>query len=234
MLNIHIHIDIYGCLLEEVDSLKYLGVTFTSNLKWEKHISQARGSATSALNFLKRNLRMSSVQTKTAAYQTYVRPRAEYAVCAWDPHTGNAGSRDKPPSGLIGKIEMIQRKAARWVLGKDGARHRQDSVTDMLEKLKWRSLEQRRCDIRLTMMYKIHTHKVGITSNQLIPYNSSTGILGSAHPHRYLPIGKQNADQYQSFFPRTIRQWNKLDTSVTACKTAETFKSRVCRLCHRC
>ena len=153
-----------------------------------------------------------------------------YAVCAWDPHTGNG----RKGTGLIGKVEMIQRKAARWVLGKDGRKFRYDSVTDMLDRLGWRSLEQRRADIRLTMLYKIHTQKVGITSDQLVPYSSDTGILGSAHPHRYMPISKQNANQYQSFFPRTIRQWNTLDTAVTVCKTPETFKSRVSRLHHRC
>ena len=100
------HLD--GVPLENVSSLKYLGVTFSSNLKWDKHVSNVRGSAMSALNFLRRNLRISSIPIKTAAYQTYVRPKTEYAVSAWDPYTGSAEGK---VAGLKGKIEMVQRDA---------------------------------------------------------------------------------------------------------------------------
>jgi len=54
---------------------------------------------------------------------------------------------------------MIQRRAARWVLGRYD---RLDSVTDMLSSLKWRSLELRRSDVRLCMLYK--------QSNGLVTY----------------------------------------------------------------
>ena len=46
---------------------------------------------------------------------------------------------------------MIQRRVARWVLGRYD---RLDIVTDMLSSLKWRSLELRRSDARLCMPYK--------------------------------------------------------------------------------
>ena len=101
-------------------------------------------------------------------------------MCVWDPWTGGIkrdGTRKEKPTGDIGKIEMIQRKAARWVLNKDGRKHREDSVTDMLNQLKWRSLEQRRIDIRLTMLWKIRNEKVKISSSLLVP---NAGILHSA------------------------------------------------------
>ena len=125
---------------------------------------------------------------------------------------------------------MIQRKAARWVLNKDGRKHRDESVSDMLNLLKWRSLEQRRIDIRLTMLWKIRNEKVHISSSLLVP---NTGILHSAYPHRYVPIGKHNADQYNSFFPRTIRQWNKLDSGVALGTCLDTFKRHVSGVQHQ-
>ena len=179
------------------------------------------------IEFVVKHLLKWSVPVKTTAYLTYVRPRVEYAVCAWDPHTGN-GSKG---TGLIGKVEMVQRQAARWVLGRDKEQHRKDSVTAMLQKLEWRTLEQRRADIRLTMLFKIHNNLVDIYSDQLVP---GRGILGSAHPHRYMPVSKQNADQYNAFFPRTIPQWNRLDAGVVDCKSPQTFRSWVSRLQHRC
>ena len=54
----------------------------------------------------------------------------------WDPYVAKN----------IQQIEMIQRRAARWVLRRYD---RLDSVTDMLSSLKWRSLELRRSDARL-------------------------------------------------------------------------------------
>ena len=125
---------------------------------------------------------------------------------------------------------MIQRKAARWVLNKDGHQYREASVTDMLEQLKWRSLEQRRADTRLTMLWKIRNEKVQISSSLLVP---NTGILHSAHPHRYVPIGRHNADQYNSFFPRTIRQWNKLGSDVALGTCLDTFKRHVSAVQHQ-
>ena len=52
----------------------------------------------------------------------------------------------------IGKIEMVQRKAARMTLDNF---HTQASVTEMLTQLGWHSLEQRRNDYRLFLFYKI-------------------------------------------------------------------------------
>ena len=134
-----------GWTLESVPKVKYLGVTINSNLRWDDHTTSVRQSAYATQRFLKRNLRMHSPQVKEAAYHTYVRPKAEYASATWDPHTKKN----------IESIEMIQRSAARWVLGKDGRRYRTDSVTAMLDNLGCRSLQQRRADSRLYMLYKI-------------------------------------------------------------------------------
>ena len=199
--------------------MKYLGVTITSNLKWDAHISNIRNSADATTRFLKRNLRMHSRPIKESAYFTYVRPKAEYASAAWDPHTKTN----------IHKVEMIQRNAARWTLGKDGRRHREESVTQMLSVLGWRSLEQRRADTRLNLLYKIQNSIVKITNPDLRPI---TGMLHSTYPHRLVNFRKYTASQFNSFFPRTVRQWNDLDPSV-ALATPELFKSRVSGLQHR-
>ena len=50
------------------------------------------------------------------------------------------------------KIEMVQRRAARWV-SNDYSTY--SSVTEMMSNLGWRSLENRRYDALLLMFYKI-------------------------------------------------------------------------------
>ena len=48
-----------------------------------------------------------------------------------------------------------QHRAARFVSGKPWRRHEKDSITNMLNQLKWATLEERRKCARLTLLYKI-------------------------------------------------------------------------------
>ena len=93
-------------ILNRVKSTKYLGVTITSDLNWNKHINQTAGKANQMLGFVKRNIKTRSHNIKTKAYKTLVRPHLEYCASVWDPHTQSA----------IQKIKMVQRRAARYVL----------------------------------------------------------------------------------------------------------------------
>ena len=122
---------LYNTTFEAVDSAKYLGVTLTTDLRFNRHIDNIRKNASGTLHFLKRYLRISSTEVKTQAYQSYVRPRLEYAASVWDPFTKT--NKDK--------LEMVQRYSARWTLGHY---HNRSSVSDMLNHLGWRSLEMRR------------------------------------------------------------------------------------------
>ena len=217
---IHVSYTLCDHVLEQVPQVKYLGVTITSKLKWDTHVANTRYSADATLRFLKRNLRIHSPVVKEAAYITYVRPKAEYASSTWDPHTKK----------VIKTIEMVQRSAARWTLGKDGKKDQKSSVTEMLNSLGWRSLELRRTDTRLTMLHKILDPEFDtITHPDLRPV---TGIALSAYPHRLINFRKHTASQFNSFYPRTVRQWNALDSDV-ALTTLEVFKDRVSKVQHR-
>ena len=76
------------------------------------------------------------------AYFTYVRPILEYASVVWSPFTRTN----------IDKIEMVQRKAARFVFNDY---HRFSSISSMLQQLNWDSLESRRTKAIVVMFYKI-------------------------------------------------------------------------------
>ncbi len=122
-----------GHILAHVKSAKYLGVTIANNLQWNNHIANICTKANQTLGFLRRNINLESVKIKERAYLTLVRPLLEYASVIWDPHTQTNTK----------KIEMVQRRAARYVTSRTRNR---SSVTDMLNGLKWRSLENRRKD----------------------------------------------------------------------------------------
>jgi hypothetical protein len=95
---------LHGQELQESDAAKYLGLTLTSDLKWNKHINNITKKANSILGLIRRNLRIGSKTIKTQAYQALVRPHLEYASTVWDPHT----------QANIKRLEMVQLGQLDW------------------------------------------------------------------------------------------------------------------------
>ena len=131
-----------GEQLEEVTSHQYLGVHIENNLKWNRQTKHASEKATKVLNFIRRNFHNCSKSVKEKLYQTLVRPHLEYASIVWNPVS-------KENKNLI---EMVQRRAARFVLGDYD---RKSSVSKMYQDLKWDTLEQRREKQCISAFHKI-------------------------------------------------------------------------------
>lgn len=203
---------IHGSDLQTVKHAKYLGVTISSDLSWNKHVDNTAKKATTilSLNFLKRNLHSCPSTVKEKCYKALVRPIMEYASCAWDPHTQRN----------ISKLEMVQRRAARFV---KGDYDRTSSVTSMLADLKWNTLQDRRLQSKTVMFYRIVHQLVAIPATPfLIPTRASRG-----HTMRYLiPQSTVNVHLY-SFFPSTLRIWNQLPQETVSAPSLETFKQRL-------
>ncbi len=206
--NYHLH----GLTLETVTSANYLGMTISKDLKWDEHISKTTKSANTTLAFLRRNIRTSNQEIKSMAYNTLVRPKLEYASTVWDPYTQKS----------IRDVEMVQRRAARWVTGRY---HNTSSVTEMLNTLGWASLETRRRQARLIMMYKIIHDLVAIHHN-LTPMTRSSRNYNS---HSFIQLQTYNMAQRCSYFPRTVIEWNALPEGVVSAPSLETFKARLSR-----
>ena len=113
---------LHGQVLETVTCARYLGVDISSNISWSSHIGRVVGNANRSLGYIRRNIKSKSKDVRESAYNTIVRPQLEYASAVWDPHTKEH----------ISKIEMVQRRAARWTLSNFDNRA---SVTEMLNKL---------------------------------------------------------------------------------------------------
>ena len=159
---------LHGHILSSVPQIKYLGVHISQDLKWNSHINSTFSKANQTLGFLKRNLRVNSSIVKEKAYKSLVRPKLEYFSTVWDPKCNtNPKDGDKTSHRLVNQLEMVQRRATRWVTGRY---HNISSVRS----LDLRSLEQRRVDSRLSMLFKIRHHLVAI-DGELIRINISVG-----------------------------------------------------------
>ena len=128
-----------------------------------------------------------------------VRPKMEYAAVLWDPYYQSD----------IQHLEKVQRRAARWVLNNY---NRYNSVTDMLQQLSWPTLQIRRKICRLQMLFKIINNESPLT----IPsyYLQMERPTRHYHHKRYiLPTSSTNIYQ-QSFYYRTIHDWNALPPRI--------------------
>ena len=82
---IHASYTLEGTNLENVESIKYLGVTITSDLRWNTHVSNVCTKANRSLGFLRRHLYSCPQEVKEAAYKGLVRPVLDYGSSVWDP-----------------------------------------------------------------------------------------------------------------------------------------------------
>ncbi|XP_062593499.1 uncharacterized protein LOC134254977 [Saccostrea cucullata] len=209
---IHHQYKLHGHTLEHVKRAKYLGCLITSDLKWSDHISNICSKGNKTLGFLRRNLNISSTSIKENAYKSLVRPQLEYAAPVWDPYT----QKDTH------NLEMVQRRAARYVSNRHGNR---SSVDSMIQHLQWQTLEERRRISRLVLFYKIVHDEVVVTKHdRLIP-----PLRRSRHTHQeacQLPSCKRDHRKF-SYFTRSIKEWNHLPPEIVMAKTLETFKSQV-------
>jgi hypothetical protein len=143
------------------------------------------------------------------AYQTMVRPSLEYASSVWDPYHQN----------MKKILEGVQRRAARFVTG-NYRDHSPGSMTHMIHQLQWDTLVVRRRTSRLIMLYKISHGLVDIHAlTYLTPGDNRTR---GARKNLQLSAGKEVYDN--SFFPRTIRDWNNLPPTVRMANSIETFR----------
>ena len=190
-----------GTVLDNVENIKYLGVTITNDLKWNTHVSNICTKANRTIGFLKWNL-----SECPQAYKGLVRPVPEHGSSVWD-----------PSSILQEELEKVQKRAVRFVTS--NYIYEIESMTGILYQLKWESLKKRRRNSRIIMLYKSLKDAANIPTNDLVP------PIKDVRNHHSLAFQTPfaNTDIYKcNFFPQTIRDWNSLtDTLLSAAEGAE-------------
>ena len=193
--------------LENVQSAKYLGITISDNMDWGQHISEISSKATNTLGFLRKNLAFAPQSTKEVAYKTLVRPKLEYAAPIWSPYS-------KPQ---FNQVEKVQRTAAHWTCRRW---RNTSSVGEMLDELEWPSLEARRDRSSLLLFWCCVYRK-----RQVPDPCSQFESTRSSQSAQYCRYQTYRDALKNSFFPRTIPQWNSLSPSVVNSQTAEEFRA---------
>ena len=190
--------------LENVQSEKCLGITFTDNMDWGQHVSEISSKATKTLGFLRRNLAIAPKSTKEVAYKTLVRPKLEYAAPIWSPNL----------KLQINQIEKVQRTAARWTCRRW---RNTSSVGEMLDELEWPSLEARRDQSSLLLFHKIHCGAVSIEKDKYMTPAHSLKNTRSSHSAQY----RRHQTYSDALKNSPPPHWNSLSPSVANTQSIE-------------
>ena len=137
----------------------------------------------------------------------------EYASSLWDP----------AQITLIKKIERLQRKAVRFV---SGNRSREEGVVSgLLAERNWLSLQSRRKTSRLCMVFRMVNNLVGLEVCDYFKFKSSA--TRSRHNLQFQRFSCGSEVARNSFFYRSIVDWNNLDSNIVNVPTLEMFRSRL-------
>ena len=133
----------------------------------------------------------------------------EYASTVWDPY------RQKH----IKALEQVQRRAARYACNNYTDRT-PVCVTPMTRNLQWDTLEERRHSSRLQILYKIQHGLVDMNKDSYMKQSDSR-----TRGANQLFQERTTHEVYNSFFPRTIRDWNQLPLQVISANSLEEFRA---------
>ena len=201
-----------GDPIEVVQNHKHLGVVLNSSLTWGDHINYIIGKVSKRigiLRLLKSKLNRSSLRS---IYITHIRSILEYCDVLWDGCT----------VGQALELEQLQNECLRIVTGLP----RFCSTDKLLVESGFERLSDRRRHHRLTLLYK------SLFRNECPPYflallpplrSDSTARNNRNLNTFYLPPSR-TATYSNSFIPKTLRDWNSLDTDVRCAPSISLFK----------
>ena len=188
-----------GTKLDRVDVEKDLGVLVSHNLSCNNHVDLISSKAQRMLNLLYRTCRdITDISTRKLLYIAWVRSRLKYASVVWSPHTKRN----------INNLEQVQRRATRFILGRDY------SENERLSKLNSLPLQYRREINDLVFFFKCFKNIYKLNIFNYVPFRFCIKPLRNVD-HLTLDVPFSRTDVFKnSFFVRICRLWNELPFNI--------------------
>lgn len=211
---------INGVELERIAEKKDLGVIFTENLCFNKHVECMIAKAYSMLGFVKRICRdFRNIDALKSVYFAHVRSYLEYASVVWSPYYQDHSDR----------IESIQKKflmyALRHTVRRD-ANHRLPPYISRCKSIGMETLFRRRLNLSAMFVFDVLRERINSPSLSLkIRLNEPERSLRSVD---YLLLDRHRTN-YGLFEPITnvSRTFNMFSHLYDLLVTRNQFRSRV-------
>ena len=218
-------------IIPNVDSICFLGVTVSSDLKWYTHITNVCAKARQQLGITHRTFNQANSPTLLHLYRVLVLPTLDYCSSVWDPRT----------SLLVNKLESVQRLAARFITNCWFTPH---SSTHPIHSLGLCPLKERRWRQKTMICARILKGHSIIPPTYFTPHpnprrptkgggKATTVKLASSKPkgcHHSYPLVTpfaRTASHQSSFFISCTRVWNSLPDQVVSAPSRFSFKKRL-------
>ena len=130
-----------GISLNRVNCSKCLGVEIDEFLTWETHIASVSKKVSSGISIMRKVKPFIPISSLLNIYQSIVEPYFDYCSIVWN------GIGDN----LADKLQKLQNRAARVITGADYL----TPTNEILNKLGWSNLKERRNKQKALMMFKI-------------------------------------------------------------------------------
>ena len=197
--------------LQQVNSVKYLGVLLTSDLSWNEHITSICSKTRKLIGLLYRRFHHCSPELLIRLYKAFIRPHLEYAPQVWDPH-------------LVKDIDLLEKtqKFALRVCCKDWSA----SYCDLLERCQVPYLSDRRRTAKMCHLYKI-IYGIADCENAPVTHRTLNYSCRRSNPIQIQTLFAQSSQYQFSFYPHSISLWNNLSLSNDSLSSLPSFKRSV-------
>ena len=203
-----------GIQIQETDTHKHLGLTFSSNCTWSEHIKLITRTAWQRINML-RGLKFKLKRKYLENLHIgFIRPLLEYINTVW----GNCTTEE------INQLESVHTEVGRFITGAI----KYCSKAKMFQDLHWESLADHRRKHRLLLFDKmVHKMTPEFLSSLFPPYIHETNRYNLRNANDIQSIHAHTVLFHNSYLPATVRDWNFLPLEVRQSESLSTFKKHL-------
>ena len=208
-----LHITVNGTRIQQVTSIRYLGIHLDSKLSWGNHTTEVCKTIAPKVGLLKRLKHMLPVESLINVYQSVVQSHIDYCLPVWgyacDVH--------------INKVQRLQNRAARIIKVNYS---REIRGIELVGQLGWFNVKERRDYCTALTVFKsinglspVYMNDLFTFTRDIIERNTRSAEIGDL----YVPTTVKHVYQ-QSIQYNGAKMWNALPQRVRNSSTLPDFK----------
>ena len=210
--NMQYNYSMNNMVLDTTKEERDLGVVMSATLKPKAQCAKAARTAQTVLSQIARAFHFRDKHVFLKLYIQYVRPHLEFAVQAWSPWT----AQDKEA------LEKVQKRAIKMISGLKAREYE-----DRLKELGLTTLEERRHQADMAMVYKVLTGQEQVDPADWFNTagEAARATRATADPLN-IRVKHGRLEVRRNFFTvRVTELWNRVPTDIKNMRTVDMFKN---------